>query len=430
VTRRPLLLVALLGALAGAVAAQWWGFVDLRVYLFGGGVVLDGRPLYVVAEPRSDLLFTYPPFAAVVMAPASLLPWWLAVSGMVAVGVASLGLTLRLFGTPTYWLVPVTAAAIALDPVRETLQFGQVNLVLMALVSVDLLALRGRRSGGFLIGVAAGVKLTPLVFVALLFLTGRYADGARAVGAFAATLLVGVLLLPGDTLDYWTRAVWDTERIGGTEYIRNQALSGSLTRLLHGEQSGFVWLLVAGATGAWLTWLAAVSWRRGDHQVGVLLAAGATLLCSPIAWDHHFVWGAPLLVLLWRRRRLLAVAAAALLVPGVRALVEHGGDAELTWSLAQQVPGNGYTWLVLGLAAVTAVRLPPPRVLGGQVGVGPDPGVHRDRGRGRGVDGPRRTELGDGERRVAGLAGAVREPRPLLAEEEAHALRHVRRLEM
>ena len=107
-------MIALLGFLAGAVAAPWWGFVDLRVYLFGGSVALDGRPLYVAMEPHTDLLFTYPPFAAVAMAPASLLPWWLAVSAMVAASVTALGLTLRTFGAPTYWLVPLTAAAVAL----------------------------------------------------------------------------------------------------------------------------------------------------------------------------------------------------------------------------------------------------------------------------------------------------------------------------
>jgi alpha-1,2-mannosyltransferase len=420
VTRRPLLLVALLGLFAGVASAPWWGFVDLRVYRFGGGLVLDGLPLYAAAEPTTGLLFTYPPFAAIAMAPAALVPTWAAVSLMVAGSATALAMTLKVFRVPAAWLVPVTVAALALDPVRETFQFGQVNLLLMAMVSIDLLVLRGRRSSGFLVGIAAGIKLTPLVFVVLLFLTGRRADGMRAVSAFAATLLAGVILLPDDTVAYWTRAVWETKRIGGTEYIRNQALSGTLTRLLHHEPSTAVWLLVAGTAGLALLSLSAASWRRGDQEVGVLIAAGAMLLCSPISWDHHFVWAAPLLVVLWRRGRLVALAAAALLVPGVRALVEHGGGRELTWDTSQQLVGNGYAWLVLCLALLAA-----PGVRTGQVRVGADPRVHGDRRGGRGVDRPRRAELGDRERRVALRSGTLRQPRPLLTEQEADPFRNI-----
>jgi alpha-1,2-mannosyltransferase len=353
---RPLLVLAAAAAVAGAVASHWWTYLDLTVYRFGGRTVLDGLPLYAGGAPHSGLLFTYPPFAALGFAFFAMPPPWLVAGGWAAVSVAALAATLRAFDLPRSWLLPVTVAALALDPVRETLMFGQVNLALMALVSCDLLVLRGRWSG-YLVGIAAGVKLTPLVFVGLLVLVGRRADALRALSAFTATVLLGVVLLPGDAAAYWSSALWDAGRVGGVEYIRDQSLNGTLTRLLHHEPSTLLWFAVAATVAVALLALAGLWWRRGARDVGVLLAAAAMLMCSPISWDHHFVWAAPLLLVLWRRARPLGYPVVALLLCGLRPLVAHGEKTELTWHGLQQVAGNGYTWLVLALSAVAAVAL-------------------------------------------------------------------------
>jgi alpha-1,2-mannosyltransferase len=351
-----LLLLVIAGALVGAVATRWWTFLDLTVYRFGGRTVLDGLPLYSAGEPQSGLLFTYPPFAALVLAVVAVPPLWLAAGAWTAGSLVALAVSLRAFGSSQAALVPLTVGALALDPVRETLLFGQVNLVLMALVSYDLLVLRGRWSG-LLVGMAAGIKLTPLVFVALLVLVGRRAAALRAVSAFAATVLLGVLLAPADAATYWTSSLWDAGRVGGFEYIRNQSLEGTLTRLLAHEPSTLLWVAIAAPVGAALLGLATLWWRRGQHELGVLLAAGAMLMCSPISWDHHFVWAAPLLLVLARRAPVVAVVVGAVLLVGLRPLVVHGERTELAWHGFQQVPGNGYTWLVLVLAGGAAYAL-------------------------------------------------------------------------
>ena len=103
--------------------------------------------------------------------------------------------------------------------------------------------------------------------------------------------------------------------------------------------------------------MASLWWRRGDRELGVLLTAGAVLMCSPISWDHHFVWCVTALLVLWRLARVLAVPAAGLLLVGLRPLVQHGERSELAWHGLQQVVGNGYTWLVLGLGVLAAVAL-------------------------------------------------------------------------
>jgi alpha-1,2-mannosyltransferase len=355
--------VVVSSAVVAGIAARWWGYVDLAVYRFGGQGVLDHHPVYDAAAPGSGLLFTYPPFAALVMAVLAVPPFWLAAAAWTAVGVAALAVTLLVFGrelgTPPgpRALAVLTAGALVLDPVRETLQFGQVNLLLMALVTCDLLVLRGRATG-VLIGVAAGIKLTPLLFVVFLVLVGRRAAALRAVSVFAATVLAGVVLLPGDAAAYWGRALWDTDRVGGVEYVRNQSLLGTLTRLGHQEPSAVLWVLVAAPVGLAVLHVAAAWWRRGRREVAVLLAAGAVLLCSPISWDHHWVWTAPLLLVLWRRApRWVSAVTAALVLLGLRAIVEHGAGSELGWHPAQQLPGNGYAWLALLLSGAAGYTL-------------------------------------------------------------------------
>jgi len=354
-------LLVLLAALVGAVATQRWTFLDLTVYRYGGRTVLEQLPVYAAGEPGSGLLFTYPPFAALLLSTLALVPLPVAAAAVTAAGVGGLAVTLhsvaresgRRLAGPV--LVMATLGALLLEPVRETLLFGQVNLVLMGLVTYDLLVLRGRWSG-VLVGVAAGIKLTPLVFVVLLVAVGRPADACRAVSAFAASVLVGVVLLPRDAADFWGRAVWDSGRVGGAEYVRNQALSGVLARLLGHDAPTLLWLAVAGTAGLVCLALAAWWWRRGARDVGLVFAAGVVLLCSPISWDHHWVWVAPLLVVLASRApRWTAYAVAAGLVVGVRHLVPSTRGVELTWTPLQQVWGNAYAWLALGLVAWSAV---------------------------------------------------------------------------
>jgi alpha-1,2-mannosyltransferase len=361
VTVRVSAFLVALAVVAGAVATRWWTFLDLTVYRYGGRTVLDHHALYSGSEPHSGLLFTYPPVAALLFTVLAVLPLAVAAGAWTGLSVLALVVTLSAFGRASGHrldarpLAVLVLGALLLDPVRETLMFGQVNLVLMALVSVDLLVLRGRMSG-VLVGLAAAVKLTPAIFVVLLVVVGRRAAAARAVAAFGATVLAGLVLVPHDAATYWTSAVWHSGRVGGMEYIRNQSLDGTMTRLLHHEPSTLLWLAIAAPVGVALVLLAGAWWRRGAPEVAVLVTAGAMLLCSPITWDHHVVWCAPaLLVLWWRAPRWVPVAAGALLLVGLRPLVLHGEKTELTWNAWQQVPGNAYTWLVLALCALAWV---------------------------------------------------------------------------
>ncbi|WP_244931392.1 glycosyltransferase 87 family protein [Nocardioides sp. W7] len=347
----------------GAVAAYvevTRGFIDLDVYRFGGVALADGAGLYDGADPATGLPFTYPPFAAGLMAPVAQLPPVLLAAGWAAASVAALLAVLRLLlpRRHPHAVLALTAGCLLLEPVWQSLSFGQVNLFLMLLVAYDVLR-PDRRTAGVLIGVAAGIKLTPLVLVALLVLAGRRVPAVRAVAAFVGTVALGFLLAAGDSATYWTHTLWDPARIGGLSFTSNQSVNGVLVRMLGREAPTPLWLVVAGALSGALLVLGALWWRRGQADLALLLGALAMLLASPVSWSHHWVWAAPAVVVLWRRSRRIAVAWTALFASACIWWPPHREDRELGWGPLDHLVGNAYVWAALllgGWAAASYVR--------------------------------------------------------------------------
>ena len=357
--RRPLLaLLALVavGAVAGGLAVALNGELkDLLVYQHGGSAALAGESPYARDDPATGLPFTYPPFAAVLMAPLALLPAWLAAAVWTGASAGALAgsvvLVRRGAGRPTpAWLVVLlTVAALALEPVWQNVAFGQINLLLMLLVLVDLLRPE-RRLSGVALGVAAGVKLTPLVFVVLLVLVGHRGAAARASLAFAGTVLVGLAAVPGATT-YWTEGLLEPARVGPPALAHNQSVFGALNRLLDESPPTWLWVAVAGPIAVALLLAAAAWWRRGERVLGTCLAALAMLLASPVAWSHHWVWAVPAALVLWERSRGAAAAWTAVWVARPILWPPWGEGRELGWNAPQHLVGNAYLIAALALAA-------------------------------------------------------------------------------
>jgi alpha-1,2-mannosyltransferase len=312
---------------------------DLVVYRDGGLIVRHVAPAYDGhrASPLYDwtgqngVQFTYPPFAAVVFAVVSVLPWTVLRWAMTLASLAALGLSLWLvFGalgsagsggtgpkappTPRYADRPrvrlgatlgVSALALLTEPVQQTLALGQVNLLLMLLIVVDLLTasvLRGQTRWwhGIGIGVAAGVKLTPLIFIPYLLLVRRYREAATAAGVFVATVALGYAVLPRDSDRYWLHGLFlNANRIVFLGTRGNQSLRGVLTRLAGSVTSGTApWVVAAILVLILGLAAAAVLYRAGYPVPGMLACALTGLLASPLSWDHHWVWVAPAIALL------------------------------------------------------------------------------------------------------------------------------------
>ncbi|MEU4427103.1 glycosyltransferase 87 family protein [Actinoplanes sp. NPDC024001] len=365
-------LAVIVAVAAAAGVADWWdaparlsvhgGFVDLYAYRHGGRLVLDGLPLYGSRDPQTNLRFTYPPFAAVLLAPLALVPSWLAAALWTAVSVAALaGVILvasRALGrTVSGWQVALlTVGALALEPVWQNLTFAQINLVLMLAVLVDL-AQPHRRWSGVLVGIAAGVKLTPLLFVVFLVLVGRRMAAGRAVLAFAATVVIGLAVLPGSAKAYWTHNLIKAGRVGPPENSHNQSVFGALTRLLDAAPPRLLWLAVAGPIAVAVVVLGALWWRRGDRVLGTGLAALAMLLASPVSWSHHWVWAAPIGLALWERSRWACAVWITVFVARPLAWPPWGEKREYQWGPLDHLPGNAYLLAALTLAVWAALQL-------------------------------------------------------------------------
>ncbi|WP_328290904.1 mannosyltransferase [Nocardia aurantiaca] len=333
-TRRFRLAAAALGVsvLVRLLWALFWPgdliLVDLHVYVEGAANLFRGN-LYDWTDssrsPQFPLPFTYPPFAALVLYPLHYLPFdvvavgWLLATVAALFGVVWISLEMmvgREAMREQSWrtaAVAWTAAGMWLEPVRSTLDYGQVNvfLVLSAMVAV-----RSTRwwVSGTLVGLAAGVKLTPAVTGLYFTARRRWLAVICSAAAFLGTIGVTYLLTPGETGRYFGELVGDPHRIGPVGSVINQSLRGALTRLAgHDVGSGLLWKTSVLVTAV----LAFFAWRalRFDDRLGTLIIVQLFgLMASPISWSHHWVWLVP--TMLWLLHGPLREAPGARVMAG------------------------------------------------------------------------------------------------------------------
>jgi alpha-1,2-mannosyltransferase len=340
---------AILAGLVMVAAVILWlaerrnGFFDLKVY--SGAVhywVHNGGLIYDWVKPRTPYGFTYPPFAAVLMAPMAVVSFPLAVVvASIATAVSTAVVvwwliepTVRRMGWPQWYALAVACClAAAFEPVRETFSFGQVNTLLLLLVVGDLLhgVAKGRRWAGVGIGVATAIKLTPGVFILYLLVTRRWRAAATAIGAAAVATLAAAAIAPKASVLFWTSTLWDTGRVGNPAYVANQSLRGLVARLpLTGHAGTALWLaLAAAAFGCWV-WRVRAAHAAGDERAGLALTGVFGCLVSPVSWVHHLVFLLPALALVVdaglaaargsRGRRLLWFGLAAYVLMSSRLL--------------------------------------------------------------------------------------------------------------
>jgi len=358
--------VPLLGFVAAALVVHLGDhFLDLEVYRLGVRAWLSGGDLYGPLPTTSAgivLPFIYPPFAALLLVPLTLSGWACAWISMLVISLASLGVTLyvvlrRLWpsGGGAGALAAVSVLfppSLALEPVLQTFEFGQVNLLLMAMVAVDCLAPRTRWPRGLLVGLAAAIKLTPAVFVLYFVLRRDYRSTlVAALGAAAATA-ASALVAPAASVRYWTGG--PAAGVSGSPFFTNQTFQAVLVRAgVDGPDMKAAWLLAS----ALLLCLALPAIRRAPAPLALVATAGVGLLVSPTSWSHHWVWIAPALLVTGvtagrSRSRAWASATAVLLVAFVVApfhLLPHDHEVELTWTPAQQVVGAAYVIVTVAL---------------------------------------------------------------------------------
>ncbi|MEU7763309.1 MULTISPECIES: glycosyltransferase 87 family protein [Micromonospora] len=331
-------IIVRLGVVAAVSYAAWlaigafgrpYNFFDMKIY---HGAVLwwaGGNELYDFVAPSTTLGFTYPPFAALVMLPMT----WLPVDGagfvnaLASIGALAVVLAALLrpivdrLGWPLWFTVGIaTPLAVAIEPSRETLGYGQVNLLLFALIMADMVGLRWRAKrgthyetadsplarfvysgawAGVGIGLATAVKLTPALFVAYLMLTRQWRAALTAVGTTIGVTIATFGVLGEESRAYFTGVLWQTERVGAADMTANQSLAGLLARLYDSiETPGLLWLAFSVLILA-LGLSRAMSARADGDELTAFTLVGLTAnVISPISWSHHLIWVIPAIIVL------------------------------------------------------------------------------------------------------------------------------------
>jgi alpha-1,2-mannosyltransferase len=364
--------------------------VDGEVYWLGAKVLRSGGDLYDSSFPPIEtglrLPFIYPPFAAIVFAPLALIPKDAAVVVMMLVSHVALLVTVYVaLGASTFMrehrdkVLLVTAAVLPLatisEPVMETITYAQINIVLMALVAVDCLwRVDGEKKlpypRGVLIGVAAGIKLTPLVFLLLPLLRRDLRTIVTALSTFVGTMLLGFVVAFDNARQFWRHEMLDSTTMSfgpqfagdASTYTGNQSVRGLLSRMsTPGLDVVIAVLAVLLLVLAVLGMLHAIQQR--DLATAVTINAVLGLMVSPISWSHHWVWAVPGLVLLlgaaYVRQHWALLLATALVtgffMMGPIRMVPQGQGLELRWSILEQFIGNAYVYFGLAYLLHNAV---------------------------------------------------------------------------
>jgi alpha-1,2-mannosyltransferase len=354
-SRREALLAVVVSAIAVVVVARWamvsGSRIDVDTFRAAGHAVLRGASPYGIS---AVVPFVYPPAGALLVLPTVVGPS--AAAGALAWIVLSLAALAR-----TAWLLArmawpdastysrvsrmgwLLAGACVLEPTLVTLSYGQVGLVLLWLVVEGMAQQPDGARRTWLVGVAAAVKLTPLVVVVALVAARRWRSAAwAAVGLVGATATAAVLA-PAAMRDY-VGGTWRlAQGVNSTPDLFNHSLIGTTTLL---AAPAWVGLALAAATLVGGVVLTAALWRRGDELAGLATVLVTGLLVSPVSWPHHWVAAYPALVLLVREVGRLSgrTAATALLVLGLLGM--------LTWIDQVGVEGSrvlpdGATWWVV-----------------------------------------------------------------------------------
>lgn len=304
---------SLIWATAGVVVVSFLGrdlifgtdaaHLDLAVYLSALVEWRSGGSLYDAGIDIGDavLPFTYPPFAAVVLVPLTLAPLAIAQALWTLCTLALAALVVRQVVAPLLaaqfdkgwhrdaWLVGSWLMLVFSGPVAETIQLGQISLLVWTLVIVDL-TLIPPRYRGVLTGLAGGIKLVPLFFLGYFALTRQWRAAALAVAGFLGATLVGFAVLPRDSLRYWTTEVLNTSRVGSLASQHNKSLLGLLEHWGWSGPDHIVWVVLVALIVVIGFWQALRSYRSGARIAPILVVGLLAGIAAPITWMHHIPW--------------------------------------------------------------------------------------------------------------------------------------------
>ncbi len=355
--------LAAVGVTVATVVAAVHRQLDLNTYLLGGRHAFS-TDLYRVVYPPTHLGFTYPPFAALWFVPFTHLPsrvdqvlfTWLSLAALFALLAVCLRVTCPRLErrTVAWWALLLLTPAGLLDPTRETLILGQINILLAVAVTADMTLIRPQRRG-VLVGLAAAIKMTPILLIPYLVLTRQTGAWRRALGAFVAAGAIAAAASPGASWIYWTRDAWGPNRAGWLPWIGNQGAVAIVERLFHHTLSTVpLFALCAGIVGVGL-FLAVKLYQPSLPMLGFLVMEVTESLASPVSWAHHMIWVIPLIAWLAlavdrpKHGARWAIAVSAVFFAAPIWWVPHGAHVKYA--------GHGWSMLLAGSFFIVLVAI-------------------------------------------------------------------------
>ena len=287
--------------------------MDFSIYRLGAMTIFDNegftQDLYSPTLNDHGMIkppFTYPPFAAMLFLPFAFMPlvvgkvlmvlgsvvvaWWLSAIIYNYVNARGRELPLQRYFGRVGTIAVLTLLVVAAGPWQRTIDLIQINPFITALILADFVRPATRVPRGVLIGIAGGLKLTPLVF-GLILLVRRDWKGIATLGVtFLATIAVGFILLPNEAPQFWFSAISDPSRVGDINFVDNISIQGWLLHFGLSEGAAkpvyYALALVSIVLTAGLLYQLE---RRGKTLAQVAVTGTLMVALSPISWSHHNV---------------------------------------------------------------------------------------------------------------------------------------------
>ncbi|SCF66814.1 Protein of unknown function [Streptomyces sp. Ncost-T10-10d] len=332
---------------------------DLETWIGENGV------LHVTGSLYSSDRFTGTPFAGLVLKPLtrtaeqSLGVAWTFGSLLL---VAALGIVAaRALPGPVSRRTSLLAAPVAISllmlslPVRNALHLGQTSILPVLLVLLACFAVRGERASGLLIGLAAALQPTVLLFVVLLRFTGRRQAAVTGGIVFAACTALAWAAMPHDSWTYWVHHVAGAGLGDNADSLANQSLHGALLRFGLGGPLEIALFVVLAAAVCYLGLRRAIRYARdGQLLLAVAVTGCVAVAVSPTAWQHQLLW-----VLLAVVGRVGKRASDRLVWPAVVVLVLTLPGTMLLPNMAVVFPVRDNVLLIAALGAACAAPFLP-----------------------------------------------------------------------
>lgn len=239
-----------------------------------------------------------------------------------------------------FLIILLTFSSISLGQIHHHLIFGQVELLLAVLVATDYLVIRTKfpKYYGYLTGVAAAIKLTPIAFVGMYLFLRHYWAVIRSILSLVSVWTVAAILNWQNTYEYFFGGRLSNLAAEMNEFTQavipaNQSLLGFFLRRNYALDkygvplgSGIdystmsniyhIYMVAALLIGIVSVYFARKLHTKGDY-LGALTLVGTTVaLLSPYSWIYHHIWVLLAFVLFLRKPRtwkIVLLAATALI---------------------------------------------------------------------------------------------------------------------